>query len=328
MNHIFGPVNSRRLGRSLGVDLFLSKICDLDCIYCEVGKTVELTCNRKYYVPVDKIIEEITEYCSDPERLASVDAITVTASGEPTLHAGLGEILIQLKKLTRKRIIVLTNGTKLNDKSVRNNLQNCDLLIPSLDTVRQESFRRLNRPASCLDLETIVKGIISFSHEFIGELWLELLFVKGVNDSKEDLNALCEIIPHIRADRIQLNSVARPPLEKFALPVSNDFLRKTAELISGIAGPTPVDILTTKIKTEKKVQKDYEPSIESKAAKEIDIDKILNMLKRRPCTAKEINMVFQLGNEKNVSRILESLAHTGRLVKIAHDNENFFHKRN
>jgi wyosine [tRNA(Phe)-imidazoG37] synthetase (radical SAM superfamily) len=159
MNHIFGPVNSRRLGRSLGIDLLPRKICNFDCIYCEVGPTTNLTCERKEYVPTAAIIAEIDEYCSDPRRMDLVDVVTVTASGEPTLHSGLGRILQHLKETTGKPVAVLINGTNLDNPEVVADLCRADVVVPSLDTALEKSFRRLNRAALCIDLQAMIDRI-------------------------------------------------------------------------------------------------------------------------------------------------------------------------
>ena len=158
MNHIFGSVNSRRLGRSLGIDLFSHKICNLNCIYCEAGPNVTTTCERKTYTPIAVILEELVTFMRDAHQISEVDTITVTAAGEPTLHADLGFLITELKKVTGKTIAVLTNGTTLNDPAVRRDLLHADLVIPSLDAAREESFRKINRPAGCLNIKDIISG--------------------------------------------------------------------------------------------------------------------------------------------------------------------------
>ncbi|MCI5138223.1 MAG: radical SAM protein, partial [Candidatus Electrothrix sp. AR1] len=159
MNHIFGPVNSRRLGRSLGVDLFQDKICTLNCIYCEVGATIHLTCERAEYAPFQDIREEIDAYCLDQERVAELDFITVTASGEPSLHVHFGEIIAHLKKTAAKPIAVLTNGTTLTDPQIRQEMSQADVVIPSLDSALSTGFRKIDRPAACVDLEQVIDGL-------------------------------------------------------------------------------------------------------------------------------------------------------------------------
>ncbi|HHB75204.1 MAG TPA: radical SAM protein, partial [Desulfobulbus sp.] len=201
MDHIFGPVNSRRLGRSLGIDLLSEKVCNLNCIYCEIGATTHLTCERAEYVPTAEIIGEIDRYFQDTERLREIDVVTVTASGEPTLHSGLGRILAHLKEKTGKPLAVLTNGTTLMDAQVRRELSPADVVIPSLDSAREQSFRKLDRPALCLDLGEIINGLVRFSHEYSGKLWLEILFSRGINDTDDDIHALQMVIDRMRVDR-------------------------------------------------------------------------------------------------------------------------------
>jgi Fe-S oxidoreductases len=175
MKCIFGPVNSRRLGRSLGIDLFPSKICNLNCIYCEVGKTAVPVGQRGTYADPAGIAAEIDTVCADSRRMAEVDVLTVTAKGEPTLERGLGGILRHIKQKTTKPVAVLTNGTTLTDPEVQRDLMAADLVIPSLDAAREDSFRRVDRPIDGLALDTVIAGLTSFSHAYPGKLWLEIL---------------------------------------------------------------------------------------------------------------------------------------------------------
>ncbi|NOX80983.1 MAG: radical SAM protein [Deltaproteobacteria bacterium] len=326
MNHIFGPVNSRRLGRSLGIDLLPRKVCNLNCIYCEVGATTQLTCERKEYVPTVAIIAEIEEFCADPERLNRVDVVTVTASGEPTLHSGLGRIITCLKTMTGKPVAVLTNGTTLMREDVVAELSLADVVIPSLDTALPASFRKLNRPAACLDLREIIEGLVNFSKVFTRELWLEILFARGINDSDEEVRALVAVIRRMTLSRVQLNTVARPPLESFALPVGEQRLKEIADLISSGPDAPRVDILTSS-----------GPSAADKATavasgrfpgggenREETLDKIIEMLKRRPCTAADINRTCQLGGPEKVEQLLEPLVRSGRLKKRAHGDKLYY----
>ncbi len=319
MDHIFGPVNSRRLGRSLGIDLLPEKICNLNCIYCEVGATTKLTCERQEYVPPAEILAEIDTYFSDGDRLAEIDIVTVTASGEPTLHSGFGEILAHLKETTGKPIAVLTNGTTLMDEQVRQELALADVVIPSLDSVRVESFRKLDRPATCLDLGEIIDGLVLFSHEYTGKLWLEILLARGINDSDEDVMALQEVIKRIRVDRIQLNTVARPPLESFARPVSEHRLQEISALLHQWNPGVPVDLLAQGAPT-----KDI-PSTDVKAEDQPDlVDEIIQMLKRRPCTAADINKIFHCGGLEKVEQYLAPLVRSGKIYTRRHGDRLYY----
>lgn len=325
MNHIFGPVNSRRLGRSLGIDLLPRKICNFDCIYCEVGPTTNLTCERKEYVPTDSIIAEIEEYCSDLQRLKSVDVVTVTASGEPTLHSGLGRILKYLKERTGKPIAVLINGTNLDNPEVVADLCQADVVVPSLDAALEKSFRKLNRPALCLDLHEIIEGLVKFSQVFTGELWLEVLIAEGINDTPEDLEAIGEVISRMKLTRVQLNTVVRPPLEKFARPVSSERLAEIARLFSLLPGVPMVEVIAHGTSIFEKGADIGESKTKFRYLRDEElINNILQMLQRRPCTAVDINRTFMLDGPDKVEQLLEPLVKAGNIEKRLHRGKEYY----
>ncbi len=320
MNYIFGPVNSRRLGRSLGVDLLHKKICTLNCIYCEVGATARLTCERAEYTPTQDIISEIDTYCQNKDRVAELDFITVTASGEPTLHSAFGEIITHLKKSTAKPVAVLTNGTTLHDPKIRQETALADVVIPSLDSALPKGFRKIDRPASCLDLRQIIEGLVTFSHQYEGKLWLEILFVQGINDSEEEVLALRQVADRMRIDRIQLNTVARPPLESFARPLDKQRMSSIARQFQESDPARPVDLLafqatqTDAPKEQNKLFLDPEHDIDQQTF----VIKVIEMLKRRPCTVADINRTFHLGSANKVEQLLETLVQDGLIQKRTH----------
>jgi len=307
MNHIFGPVNSRRLGRSLGVDLFTEKICNLNCIYCEVGTTRRLTCQRDQYVPTGRILAEIDTWFGETGRQAEIDVVTVTASGEPTLHSGFGEILAHIKACSGKPVCVLTNGTTLMDPQVRQELALADIAIPSLDAARESSFRKLDRPAGCVHLDEVIRGLIAFSHEYSGRLWLEILFARGINDSDQDVEALQEVIGRMRLERIQLNTVARPPLEEYARPSTGKRLADIARFFRQNNPGCRVDILAVGAPTGKGTVQEQD------ARSENLVQEIAEMLKRRPCTAADIETVFHCGGQKRIAQLLKPLIESGNV---------------
>ena len=321
MDHIFGPVNSRRLGRSLGIDLFSDKVCNLNCIYCEVGATHRLTCDRDEYVPTEKILGEIDRYFKDPAHKQEIDVVTVTANGEPTLHTGFGRILAQLKNKTGKQIAVLTNGTTLMDAQVRRELALADVVIPSLDAVREKSFRKLDRPAACVNLSEVIEGLVVFSHEYTGKLWLEILFAEGINDSDDDIKALLDVIKRMRVDRIQLNTVARPPLESFAHPVSEKRFGEIAATMRKHYPDIPVDMLARGAVTR---DDDTEIVFGHGRGRQDIIDEIIQMLKRRPCTAADINTIFPCGGSEKVEQYLEPLVRSGRVRTRVHGDRVYY----
>jgi wyosine [tRNA(Phe)-imidazoG37] synthetase (radical SAM superfamily) len=305
MKYLFGPVNSRRLGLSLGIDLLPTNICNFNCIYCEVGATRLLTCERREYFPTDEIIEEIDRLLADPSS-PDPDVFTITATGEPTLHNGIGTVIRYLKTRTAKPVAVLTNGSLLFLPEVRHDLAAADIVIPSLDAALPESFRRINRPARCADPETIIKGLESFRQEFNGQIWLEILLVKGFNDNAQNIEALREAVRRIRPDRLQLNTVARPPLESYAAPLSQEEMETIAAGFSGQV-EIPVDFAGRQ-------RNNHRPAMESE---------VLEMLERRPCTLADICEALNLESEP-ARRLLALLKDKGRLTTIIHNKKEYY----
>lgn len=306
MKHLFGPVNSRRLGLSQGIDLLPPKICNFNCIYCEVGPTKLLTCDRKEYVPTAEIIAEVDKLLKDKEAVKNIDYFTITASGEPTLHTGIGEVIRFIKNNTDKPVAVLTNGSLLHLKEVRDDLMAADLIIPSLDAALPESYRKINRAAPCADLASIIGGLETFRKEFNGKIWLEILLAKDINDSPEDIEALKKVVKKIHPDRIQLNTVARPPLENFAAPLSQEKMRQIAKQFE-----TPVEIV---VDFEKRKRDGFRPIIESE---------ILHMLKRRPCTASDICEALNLDQDK-IDHFLRAMQKTDKIIQKNHNDRTYY----
>ena len=322
MNFLFGPVNSRRLGRSLGIDLFREKICNLNCVYCEVGPTTVPANRRGLYSPTREILAEITEFCSDPHRLAAVDVLTVTAKGEPTLHLDLGVILRHIKSLTDKPVAVLTNGTTLADDEVREALQLADIVVPSLDAVRAESFSKVDRPARGLTVEAIINGLRDFSRVYQGRLWLEILLVRDINDADADIDALLPVLTTLRLDRIQLNTVVRPPADPGARPVAEARLAEIARRLQAALAvpvdlPSPVAGFGDERDAAPLPTADAEPAALRQA--------IIQMVRRRPCTAADIDRVFHLGGAEKVEQLLASLVASGTLRILTHAGDRFYH---
>ncbi|MGB9712784.1 MAG: radical SAM protein [Dissulfurimicrobium sp.] len=276
MKYCFGPVPSRRLGLSLGVDILPLKTCNLNCIYCELGRSASYTCERSEYIPAEEIKKELEAVVSGGIKF---DTLTFTASGEPTLHLRLGELLRFAKGITDCPVAVLTNATLLSDPAVRADLTIADIILPSLDSVIPRHFRKVNRPALCVKLEAIVEGLVRLRREMTGRMWLEVLLVQGINDSPQDIEALKEVIKSIMPDRVQLNTVSRPPAEHWARPVSEERLRdiqielgETAEVIAGFKGSGGVPEVCGVLEVE-----------------------LMEMLKRRPLTIEDISSLTRSG---------------------------------
>ena len=320
MKYLFGPVYSRRLGHSLGIDLLPPKICTLNCVYCEVGPTTELTCDRKEYAPTEEILKEIDQVLEQGTGGRPIDVFTLTAMGEPTLHTGIGEIIAYLKSKTDKPVAVLTNGTLFFDPKVRADLSAADIVIPSLDAARQESFERVNQPATMVNLEQVIDGLALFRREFRGELWLEILLVRDMNDSLEDLVALQQAVRKINPTRIQLNTVARPPMDGRARPVTREKMEQAAAILAdGYTGR--IDILIDFQTIGKKRDGNGKQARKQQAL----VEEIADMLQRRPCPLEEIDKALHVQDLDLTRECVQMLVDTGRIEKIAHDDKEFYH---
>jgi wyosine [tRNA(Phe)-imidazoG37] synthetase (radical SAM superfamily) len=222
--HLYGPVPSRRLGRSLGIDLVPPKICTYDCVYCQVGRTTEKTLQRKEYIPTEEVSEEVRDFLSTGE--ASVDHFSLSGSGEPTLHSKVGLIIKGIKGVSPIPVAVLTNGSLLYLDEVRDDLLQADLILPSLDAVSKEVFARINRPHKGISVEKVIEGLVEFRKVYQGQIWLEILFCKGMNDGRDELRQMKKAIDRIQPDRIHINTVVRPPTEPWAAPLNLEEMEK------------------------------------------------------------------------------------------------------
>ena len=237
MGHLFGPVPSRRLGRSLGVDLIPPKTCPYHCIYCEVGPTTCQTGERFSY-QTEAIIEEMADYLKDPG--VRPDVITLAGSGEPTLNQGLGRIIREIKAMSQIPVAVLTNGALLHLPEVRRELAAADMVLPSLDAAREETYRAINRPLPELPLASLLEGLTAFRREYRGRLWLEVMLLKGLNDTEEELSLLRRALQKLAPDRVQLNTAVRPVVEAAAAPLSAGEMEAAAAYLGG-----PVEVIAS-----------------------------------------------------------------------------------
>ncbi len=297
--HIFGPVPSRRLGFSLGIDLVPFKTCSYDCIYCQLGRTTNKTMTRKEFVPVAEIITELKTILNKNIR---IDYITLSGSGEPTLYSRLDELIAAVKRLTAIPIAVLTNGSLLWDKDVRHGLQNADLIIPSLDAGTEEMFRYVNRPCGELSFEEVVDGIVGFSRRYRHNVWLEVFLLNGVTSIRAEVQRINSIVKKIHPAKIQLNTVKRPPAESFAFAVPPDQMQKLAEYFEG-----EVEIIS-----------DFAGAASDtrfKAAK----TEIINLLKRRPCSLDDISGGLNL-HKNEILKYIGELAENNVIVYHEHNH--------
>ena len=268
--HLFGPVPSRRLGMSLGVDLVPYKTCTLDCVYCEVGPTTAPTLEVGEYISTREIIDELDTYMQNPDRL---DYITFSGSGEPLLHSGIGTILDHLKRhYPRFKTALLTNATQLAGPEAAEKLRGLDLILPSLDAASQEVFERINRPRHGIRIDDVIEGLRSFRAETGITMWLELFVLPGYNDSPEELQLLKQALESIDPDRVQLNTLDRPGVCSDLEPASQETLQQIAdflsplqcEVVSGFSGGGQLPGTSDRSRS------------------------ILQTLSRRPCTSQDL----------------------------------------
>lgn len=227
--HIYGPVNSRRLGVSLGVDMVPFKTCQLDCIYCECGATTNLTNERAEYITAASFVNELDDYLSNN---AAPDYVTFGGSGEPTLNVALGEVVAHLKKnYPAQKLALLTNSTLFIDDDVRKVAKLCDLVLPSLDAATDEVFVKINKPAPSVKCSDVINGLLKFSKEYKGTIWLEIFIAPNVNDSVEEILLIKEIVTKINPTRIQLNSLDRTGTDVTLVKASQENLLRISDLM-------------------------------------------------------------------------------------------------
>ena len=302
MEHIFGPVLSRRLGFSLGVDLVPFKTCSLDCIYCQAGKTTHKTIERKSYVSLESVIPELKDALKQNQK---IDYITLSGSGEPTLNLDLGRIITTIKKITDIPVAVLTNGTLLHLESVRDELMAADLVVPSLDAVSQEIFCKINKPHPHINVSQMIAGLKSLRGDFSGDIWLEIMLVKGLNDFPEEIKKLNDVISSIEFDKVQLNTTVRPGADKVIEPVTNEELARIKELLGErcevIAG-----------------FRENQHTIDTNIP-----EKIISIISRRPLNLSEISDSLGIPQERTTKHV-HLLEQQGRIELLTYGSESYY----
>jgi wyosine [tRNA(Phe)-imidazoG37] synthetase (radical SAM superfamily) len=288
-NTLFGPVPSRRLGISLGIDLVPMKTCTLNCIYCECGKTSHLTLERKEYVSFEAVKKELTHYLAHHAR---PDFITFSGSGEPTLNSKIGDVIRFLKdRVPDVPVAVLTNSTLFSRKQVRSDIKHAVVVIPSLDAVTEKIFNKINRPSPHLHVDTIIDGLIRFRKEYRGKIWLEVFIIPGMNDTTAELNALKLVIGKIKPDQVHLNTLDRPGSVSTLRTATREELERVLNVFQ---------MENAAIVADPPEQKELFAYRKDTAAA------ILGTIARRPCTSKDLSEILGLP-VKEVDTYLKSL---------------------
>jgi wyosine [tRNA(Phe)-imidazoG37] synthetase (radical SAM superfamily) len=301
--YLFGPVASRRLGKSLGVDLIPFKTCTYDCIYCQLGKTKIPVNEIKEYVDTAEVLSEFKRKIKEG---LDADYITFSGSGEPTLSSKIGYLIRQFKKLTRIPVAVITNGSLFSKKEVRERLSRADLVIPSLDAGSEEVFKKINRPHDSVNFTEMVQGLIQFRKEFKGRIALEIFLVEGFNTTEEELARMKIISEQMAPDAIEINTVVRPPAYDKTKAVSFEKLIEIKKLFGEKA----------KVISDSKKHKKGNPE-------EARLGEVLSLLRRRPCTLEDISTGLN-ARPIEIIKCLEYLKHSGAVYESNVNGQKFF----
>ncbi|OHB62993.1 MAG: hypothetical protein A2168_05240 [Planctomycetes bacterium RBG_13_50_24] len=315
--YLYGPVPSRRLGLSCGIDIAPLKICTLDCVYCQLGKTAQTTMERKEYIPIEPVLSELKEALAEGLK---ADYITIAGSGEPTLNSRLGELIDGIKKLTNIPIAILTNGTLLYRADVRADCSKADVVMPSLDAGDEQTFQRINRPNSVISIEKLISGLCAFRKEYSGRIWLEVFFVEGINTGAEHIARIKEAIKLINPDKVHLNTAVRPTADPHIARLSAEKLQEIAELLGPrsevVADFSPA---SSGILMEGK-SKDIS---ESNSVTSRNAEALLSMLKRRPCSLNDICSSLGINRNEAIKHISD-LQHKGIIQSENKEGTVFF----
>jgi wyosine [tRNA(Phe)-imidazoG37] synthetase (radical SAM superfamily) len=301
---IFGPVPSRRLGSSLGIDVIPHKTCTFDCVYCECGATTDKTCERREFYPLLELLEELESHLFQMEE--KPDVVTLSGSGEPTLYSPLGELIEGIKRIAGLPVAVITNSSLLWMPDVRDELSRADIVLPSLDAATRDAFGRINRPHERCNLTRIIEGLERFLEEYRGTALLEILLIEGYNTDAANLEALKTAIARMRVDRIQLNTALRPGTEKRIEPMDaasmeqiRDFFGPRCEIIASAK--------TTRMRHEERIL----------------VGIVMPMLDRRPCTAEDIGAVLGIAPVE-IIKLMNGLKEAGKVTERSHGGVVFY----
>lgn len=278
--HVFGPVPSRRLGISLGVDLVTPKSCNMNCVFCECGATKKLTLKRERFKNPEEIKEEIGKVLEN----ITPDYITFSGSGEPTLSKDIGEIISWIKKHTNVKVCVITNGLLLNDGKVIEEIKEADLIIPTLNSIDNMIFKKINRPSAEVDVSQLMGGLRNLSEKYLGNIFIETFIIEGLNDSDEHTEKMAKFLKNLKFTKLQLNSLDRAGTEKWVKPASEKTLKNIKEKYEEL-GITNVEIVSKMKAVEKKL--------------EVNEELLKNMKEKREYTEEELKKIYNIEKNNN-----------------------------
>jgi wyosine [tRNA(Phe)-imidazoG37] synthetase (radical SAM superfamily) len=294
MNYVFGPVPSRRLGQSLGIDTIPLKTCNWNCVYCQLGRTIPLTNERREYVPTEDILVEVEQALRSREN-EKIDWVTFVGSGEPTLHSRFGELIRCVKALTTLPVAVITNGSLLFKPEVREELSAADAVLPTLDAGTVELYRQINRPHPQITFERLVDGLIAFREKYRGKLWVEVMLVRGLNDTSQTLEDIAKVLLRVKPDAVHINLPTRPPAETWVQPADSEGLMRALSILGNIA----------------EVVYPAEGSFDLSNDENI-VDAVIAIISRHPMRQDELERTLARWSPGQVSETLAELEASGR----------------
>jgi wyosine [tRNA(Phe)-imidazoG37] synthetase (radical SAM superfamily) len=306
MSHVFGPVPSRRLGRSLGVDPVPSKACNWNCVYCQLGFTAPLVSKRRRYVPADEVVAEVRESL-EAHGESGIDWVTFVGSGETALHADLGAMIRAVKRMTQLPVAVITNGSLLSEREVREELSAADAVLPSLDAGTEELYLRINRPMPGWTHARLVDGLAEFRRSYRGRLWLEVMLLSGLNDSEDALHDLAACVRRIDPDEVHLNVPTRPPAEPWVEPADEKGLERAAAILGDVARVVPPAVGTFDLKGCADA-----------------VEAILQVIRRHPMSEEEVLRSLARWPDAQIRDTLERLAASGRAQVVRRGGRRFW----
>jgi wyosine [tRNA(Phe)-imidazoG37] synthetase (radical SAM superfamily) len=306
MSCVFGPVPSRRLGRSLGIDPIPLKTCNWNCVYCQLGRTAPLTGERGNFAPAGQIVEEV-QRAIEAHRPGDVDWITFVGSGEPTLHASLGWMIRQVKALTTTPVAVITNGSLLYRPEVREELSAADAVLPTLDAGADSLYRAINRPHPAFTFDRLVDGLVEFRRSYTGKLWIEVMLVRALNDSEAALKDLAAILSRIEPDEVQISLPLRPPAELWVEPAGPDGTARAAAILGSVARILPP------------IPEGVDLSNSDDLA-----DAVIAVISRHPMGEEELVRILERWKPGDVREILDGLSASGRAQVVTRFGQRFW----
>jgi wyosine [tRNA(Phe)-imidazoG37] synthetase (radical SAM superfamily) len=306
MKYVFGPVPSRRLGQSLGIDPVPHKTCNWNCVYCQLGRSMPMTNERRVYISPEAILDEVTQ-ALEGHSPGEIDWVTFLGSGEPTLHSGLGEMIREVKVQTSIPVAVITNGALLYLPEVRADLALADAVLPTLDAGDADLYRRINRPWPELTYERLVDGLITFRLEYAGKLWLEVMMVRGLNDGEAALRKIVSVLERIRPDQVHLSLPVRPPAESWVQPADAEGLLRAQAILGEVA----------------RVLSPAQGEFDLRGCADVN-EAILSIITRHPMREDDLLVSLRRWPDENVAQVLKHLEESGQAQLVTRYGVRFW----